>query len=148
MPRCRSLSCKADQLSGLSVLHFWAHAVRFARPIVFVRAARHSPSPPCFFLSILFLGYACQLHGDPSLVSAAGRLLSVLIDPFVIYSCTCTVGIGNHIFHSITPTFSAHVHAGPRRRMTSAKYIKDHVPSTCPHDSTTGFNPTVINLSF
>lgn len=86
MPRCRSLSCRADRLSGLSVLHKWAQAVRFARPIVFVRAAHHSTSTLLLPINSECLGYACEIYGDPSLVSAAGRLLPVLIDPFVIHS--------------------------------------------------------------
>ena len=154
-PTCATLSIPVMQgksVSRLSVLHFWAQAVRFAWPIVFMRVVYNSTLTLLLPINSECLGYACQIYGDPSRMSAAGRLLPVLIGPFLIHSCTCTVGTGNDNFNSITPTFSAQscrvYGAGPRRRMTSAKYVEGHVPSTCPHDSTTGFNPTVVTLSY
>ena len=63
------------------------------------------------------MGYACQFHGSPSIVSAAGRL-TVLTDPFVSSHFLCTVEIGNHNFISIqiSPETLPGRDAGLRRR--------------------------------
>ena len=74
-------------MQGRSIVRFVGSALpRFAWPIVFVRAPHHSTSTLLLPINSECLGYACEIYGDPSLVSAAGRLLPVLIDPFVIQS--------------------------------------------------------------
>ena len=104
--------------------------------------------PICAFKS---MGYACQLNGNTSLVSPAGRH-PVLTDLFVVSfsSICCAIQTGNHDFNSITSNFNSEF-ARLRRRSSQAdgfgvRYIEDHVPYTYPLDSITVAPAVIISL--
>ena len=143
MPRCRSLPCEADQLSG--------------SPFTFLGIHCHTSLSRDFHAGCRSL--ACV--GSSSPVAPCHLQVWDMQVSFLVTAADCLAmhthphGLLNHLhLRNRQPQLQLHrfaVHltdckAGLRRRKASARYMGDHVPSTCHYDSTTRSDRAVMIL--